>query len=219
MLPQAFFDRPADVVAEALVGKVIRRQFNGTWLAAAIVETEAYGGDKASHSYLGRTPSREAMWAKPGTIYMYHSRGGPSLNFSVAGGGCAVLVKSGRPWLDEMSGRDALGVMHRLNPGPRGLREDHRLLSGQTLLARALGLEVRGWNGKPLSKQGLYLEDTGYRPRALIKCCRLGIPAGRDEHLKLRFVDEEFARSATQNPLTRRSWAEGVDYERIVPRQ
>ena len=62
MLPYSFFDRPAETVAQDLVGKVIRRRLDGQWLSAAIVETEAYGGDKASHSYLGRTPSREAMF-------------------------------------------------------------------------------------------------------------------------------------------------------------
>ena len=186
MLPYSFFDRPAETVAQDLVGKVIRRRLDGQWLSAAIVETEAYGGDKASHSYLGRTPSREAMWAAPGTIYMYHSRGGPSLNFSVAGDGCAVLVKGGRPWLDDVSGRDALSAMHRLNPGQTERRKDHRLLAGQTLLARSLGLKVGDWNGKTLTRQALYLEDTGYRPAALVRCRRLGIPEGRDAH-RLRY--------------------------------
>ena len=215
MTPPAFFDRDCDTVARELVGKVLRRKFGALWLSAAIVETEAYGDDKASHSWLGRTPSREAMWAEPGTIYMYHSRGGAALNFSVAGDGHAVLIKSARPWLDHLSCEDALEAMHRLNPVGDRRREDRKLLSGQSLLARALDLHVRDWTGQPMDRARFFVEDVGYRPKGLIQCRRLGIPAGRDEDLMRRFVDARFAHSATQNPLTKRAWTEGVDYKRI----
>lgn len=203
MLPTSFWDRPPDVVAEDLVGRVLRRRHGQLWLAAAIVEVEAYGvGDRASHSWLGRTPSRESMWAAPGTIYMYFSRGGDSLNVSVRGDGAAVLVKAARPWLDERSGDDSLAAMHRLNPGPRGPRPDHRLLAGQTLLARALDLRVREWDGRAFDRDAFLVEDAGYRPEAVVRAPRLGIPPGRDEHLARRFVDAAHLRSATR-PLPR----------------
>ena len=70
-------------------------------LAAQIIETEAYEiTDKGSHAYLGRTPSREALFAPSGTIYMYYARGGDSLNFSARGDGNAVLIKSAYPYFD-----------------------------------------------------------------------------------------------------------------------
>ncbi|MBX2874461.1 MAG: DNA-3-methyladenine glycosylase, partial [Saprospiraceae bacterium] len=75
MLPTAFYDRPAPSVAKELIGKVIRRRYRELWLAAAIVETEAYGADPGNHAWHGRSKAREAMWAPPGTIYMYLSRG------------------------------------------------------------------------------------------------------------------------------------------------
>lgn len=214
MLSNEFFNRAADVVARDLVGKIIRRRYGVQWLTAAIVETEAYCADKASHSYLGRTPSREAMWAAPGTIYMYHSRGGPSLNFSVAGDGHAVLIKAARPW-DTANSAAGLRIMHRLNPGKAAQRADHRLLSGQGLLSRALGLTVADWNGQTMQPMRFFVEDTGYRPASIVRCRRLGIPPGRDGHLLLRHVDAGFARSATENPLTKRHWVEGVDFEMI----
>lgn len=201
MLPASFFDRPPDEVAEDLVGKVLRRRHGSLWLAAAIVEVEAYGvGDRASHSWLGRTPSRTSMWAPPGTIYMYASRGADSLNVSVRGDGAAVLVKGARPWLDERSGPEALAAMHRLNPGPSGPRPDHRLLAGQTLLARALDLRREDWDGRPFDPDTFFVEDVGHRPAAIVRCPRLGIPPGRDEHLLRRWVDDEHRRSATRPP-------------------
>ena len=41
-LPEQFFQQDARQLAVALLGKVIRRRLNGQWLAARIIETEAY---------------------------------------------------------------------------------------------------------------------------------------------------------------------------------
>ncbi|MFT6436657.1 MAG: DNA-3-methyladenine glycosylase [Candidatus Azotimanducaceae bacterium] len=71
-----FFDQDPMLLAISLLGKVLRRKIcrqNTThWLAAKIVETEEYYlSDKASHSYLGYTEKRNAMFMPPRTIYMY----------------------------------------------------------------------------------------------------------------------------------------------------
>ncbi len=193
-LAPSFFDRDPVTVARDLVGKVLRRRYDGLWLSVAIVETEAYSIDeKGSHASLGRTPSREALWGPPGTIYMYYARGGDSLNVSCRGGGNAVLFKGGMP------AGDHIDVMERLNPGRR------RLCSGQTLLCRSLGLKVPDWDGRPWDPEALYVDDVGYTPSAIARTTRLGIPAGRDEDLRWRFVDASRARYATSNPLTKRT--------------
>ena len=212
-LPDAFFDQPALKLAKALVGKVLRRKHGELWLAARIVEAEAYCiSERASHSSLGRTPSREPMFAPPGTLYLYHSRGGPSLNLSSRGVGDAVLCKAAVPHIDALSGPEALERMHALNPLPSGARRrDHRLCSGQSLLCRALDLRVAEWTGRRFDPAEFRLEDVGLRPE-LVQARRLGIPPGRDEHLPWRFVDRAHAASATRNPLTVRGATEGVDY-------
>ena len=43
-LDDGFFQRDAQCVARELLGKVIRHRVNGLWLAARIIETEAYLG-------------------------------------------------------------------------------------------------------------------------------------------------------------------------------
>ncbi len=212
-MTESFFDQPPVDLAQALVGKVLRRRLDGLWLAASIVEAEAYAIDeKGSHSSLGRTPSREPMFAPPGTLYLYHSQGGDSLNLSAQGEGNAVLIKSGAPWIDAISPPESLERMHALNPTRSGgRRPDHRLCAGQALLCRALDLRVREWTGRRFDPAVFLLEDVGRSP-PLVQARRLGIPAGRDEHLPWRFVDRERVRSATKNPLTRRGAREGVDY-------
>jgi len=97
-LPDAFFDRDAQLLARELLGKVVRHKVGELWLAARIIETEAYYlEEKGSHASLGYTEKRKALFLDGGHIYMYYSRGGDSLNFSAHGPGNAVLIKSAYP--------------------------------------------------------------------------------------------------------------------------
>ena len=205
MLLDSFFDRDAVLVAQALLGKVIRRRWNGLWLAARIIETEAYYlDDRGSHASLGYTHKRRALFMPGGTIYMYYARGGDSLNFSTGGEGNAVLIKSGYPWTDAQSGPDALAAMLALNPDSQGQpRALGRLCAGQTLLCKALALKVPDWDARGFDAEHLYVDDVGAHPPRLVQTTRLGIPAGRDEHLHYRFVDAAYARYCTRNPLRR----------------
>ena len=206
MLPQTFFDQEPLDLAQQLIGKVLRHRVDskdGTriWLSARIIETEAYyREEKGSHSSLGFTEKRAAMFMAPGTIYMYYARGGDSLNFSARGEGHGVLIKSGVVHVDRKSPAKNVAVMQAMNPINGRVRPEERLCSGQTLICRSLGLKVPEWNQAQLHRQKLVLEDVGIAPEALIQCRRLGIPSGRDEHLPYRFVDASMASRATQNP-------------------
>jgi len=216
-LPYAFFDQPPLALAQALLGKVLRRRLDGLWLSARIIETEAYCLDeRGSHASLGFTAKRAPLFEETGgMLYLYYARGGDSLNIGAHGAGNAVLIKSGHPWQDERSGPASLARMQALNPRADGSpRPPSALCAGQTLLCRALGLRVPEWNGRWFTED-FYLEDVGAEPGAVIQTTRLGIPSGRDEHLPYRFVDAAFAPHATRNPL-RRGQQEGVHYTRVT---
>ncbi|MBO3275247.1 DNA-3-methyladenine glycosylase [Pseudomonas schmalbachii] len=212
-LPDSFFNRDAMQVARELLGKIIRHRLGDLWLSARIIETEAYYlAEKGSHASLGYTEKRKALFLDGGHIYMYYARGGDSLNFSAGGAGNAVLIKSGHPWLDRVSGDDALTCMQRLNPDSRGAaRPNGKLCAGQTLLCKALGLKVPDWDAQRFDPRRLFVDDIGERPSQVIQTTRLGIPHGRDEHLMYRFVDAAFAPFCTRNPL-RRGQVEGQDF-------
>ena len=206
-------------MARDLIGCVLRRRLEDVWLGVRIVETEAYGlNDPASHAYLGRTPSREPMWMPPGTIYMYHSRAGPSLNVSCGTGPQAVLIKAGLPIVDERSPQAAQDAMHRLNPAPdgRSRRANEQLCAGQTLLCRALGLTVPEWTGRQFDPDRFFIEARNARPR-IIATLRLGIRPERDDGRRSRYLDRALASAATSNPLRRRGAQAGVDYWEIEP--
>jgi DNA-3-methyladenine glycosylase len=212
-LPDAFFDRDAQVLAKDLLGKVIRHRHGPYWLSARIIETEAYYcAEKGSHASLGYTEKRKALFLDGGHIYMYYARGGDSLNFSAQGPGNAVLIKAGYPWLDEHSDSNSLAQMQLNNPDASGKpRPAERLCAGQTLLCKALGLKVPTWDAKRFDPEQLFVEDCGIIVQHIIQTTRLGIPSGRDEHLMYRFVDAAFTRHCTRNPL-RRGQLEGRDY-------
>jgi len=206
MIKASFYNRDACLVAQQLLGKIIRRKYKQYWLSARIIETEAYYlEDKGSHASLGYTEKRKALFMPAGTIYMYYARGSDSLNISCKGKGNAVLIKSAYPFFDELSPPVTGEIMQRLNPANNGEpRALEKLFKGQTLLCRSLELKVTEWDQQQFDKNIFYIEDIHETPKKIIQTTRLGIPKGRDEHLTYRFIDYDYARYCTSNPLTKR---------------
>ena len=66
-LPQAFFSRPAELVAPYLIGcLLVKRQEDGSLLWGVVVETEAYSqDDSACYGYRLRTPTNETLFVEP----------------------------------------------------------------------------------------------------------------------------------------------------------
>ena len=205
ILTQSFFSQDACEVARQLLGKVIRRKYKHQWLSARIIETEAYYfEDKGSHASLGFTEKRKALFMQAGTIYMYYAHGRDSLNISCQGKGNAVLIKSAFPYQDTLTEPSAINTMQTLNPHPSGkTRSLERLCNGQTLLCRSLNLKVIEWDQKTFDPHQFYFDDVQIVPEKIIQTTRLGIPKGRDEALPYRFIDYNFVKYCSKNPLTR----------------
>lgn len=197
-----FFNKDAKSLSIDLIGKVICKKYNNLLLQAQIIETEAYDiDDKASHSSLGYTEKRKAMFMPAGTIYMYYSRGHDSLNISAKGEGAAVLIKSAIVFPEALNNKEIVNTMLKLNTSKDNKkRELNKLLSGQTLLCKALNIKVKDWDQK-IFNNDLFIADYGYEPSKIISTTRLGIPEHRDPHLLNRFVDYKYADRATKNPL------------------
>ena len=149
-ITKEFFERPADVVAKDLLGKILIRRVNGNVFRARIVETEAYFGerDPASRASKGKTKISEMMWEKPGKILVYNVHMYKMFNFvtdqeEVAS---AVLIRALEPLnFSErtLTHKPAREMIKKQDSLPR-------ICSGPGLLTRALGINKEDFHGKDL---------------------------------------------------------------------
>jgi DNA-3-methyladenine glycosylase len=136
-LPRSFFDRPPHVVAEDLLGRVVRHRDASGAVAVRLSEVEAYGGegeDPASHAHRGRTGRNAAMFAGPGTCYVYLSYGMhwcANLVCGPRGRAGAVLLRAGQVVAGEELARARRSAARRVAD----------LARGPACLAAALGLD------------------------------------------------------------------------------
>ncbi len=190
-LGRRFFARPADVVARALLGKVLVCGER----AGVVVETEAYVGphDLACHARVGRTKRTEVMFGEPGLAYVYLCYGIYDLLNVVTGRlghPEAVLVRA----LEPLAGMDG---------SPHTAR-------GPGKLTRALGV-TRAQNGLDVvSSQELFFR-AGRRVRAeqIASGPRVGVDyAGAWADEPLRFWIDGHA-AVSRRPARRRRPREG----------
>lgn len=140
VLPQSFYERNTEEVAQLLLGKVLMHGET----AGMIVETEAYLGleDLAAHASKGLTERTRAIFGPPGHAYVYFIYGMHEC-FNVVcepdGVPGAVLVRA----LEPLCG---IPIMKRRRPTARRLEE---LCSGPARLAQALAI-TREHYGLPL---------------------------------------------------------------------
>lgn len=175
-------------LAQELLGKVIRTEFDGVVTSAIITETEAYRGpeDRASHAWNNRRTARtETMFAEGGVAYVYLCYGIHHL-FNVVTGPKdlphAVLLRAVEP----LEGLEAM--LQR-----RGLEKPRKgWLRGPGSAARALGLHT-AHSGQPLHDPlgNILILDAGHAVRRedILAGPRVGVDyAGEDAKLPWRFI-------------------------------
>lgn len=178
-LPASFFNRPAQVVAQELLGKVLVTTFGDAVTAGIIVETEAYLGsdDPGSHAATrGITARNRVMYGPPGHAYVYFTYGNHHmLNFVTCAEGTAgaVLVRAVEPTrgLEAMRAR-------------RAGREGVQLTSGPGKVAQAFGIDLRH-NGVALVGELAVYDGPAPSDEDVATSGRIGLGAGHD--LPLRF--------------------------------
>ena len=152
------------MVAPSLIGCfLIKRLSKNSFLAGAIVETEAYSQDEAScHGFSGRTKSNETLFGEPGNFYIYLSYG---IN------NCVNIVTGKKNW--------ANGVLLR-SIAIEG--ENERIASGPGLLAKRFGLN-RDFDNLPLlPANGFWLTEGESLKQmgSIVQTTRIGISQAKD---------------------------------------
>ncbi|MGC1297195.1 MAG: DNA-3-methyladenine glycosylase [Alloacidobacterium sp.] len=174
ILPRTFYEHSPDVVARALLGKLIVREREGEHLIGRIVEVEAYFGteDPAAHTYVGRTARNAVLFGPPGFAYVYFIYGMYyCLNVSCEPDGQAggVLIRA----LEPLEGLATMAKLRKLPPHPK----PQLLTSGPGRLCQALDINRAAHNGLDVTEVSscLLIEDDGYQPEGILVTPRIGI--------------------------------------------
>lgn len=173
-VPQRFYSRSPDAVAQDLLGKILIRRYGREELSGRIVEVEAYfgEGDPAAHAFAGKTSRNAVLFGPPGHAYVYFIYGMYScLNVSCEPDGQAgcVLIRALQPLAGE-------STMARLRGLPTSARPQH-LTSGPGKLCQALAITRAAHNGLDMTDASseLRIADDGFRPKSIIATPRIGI--------------------------------------------
>ena len=168
-LERAFYERPAELVAGSLIGKI----FSHGPLCGRIVEVEAYDEtEPASHGFTGLRKGNATLFGPPGRLEIYLIYGVNHLANVVCqpvGVGSGILIRA----LEPLAGVEQM----RANRGdPHD--PDRRLCSGPGRLCKAFGLS-RADNGTDLVVGNVrILDDHVALPYA--RSTRIGVTAAQD---------------------------------------
>ena len=177
-LKRTFYERPADLVAGNLIGKI----FSYGPLRGRIVEVEAYDEkEPASHGFSGLRKGNATLFGPPGHLEVYLVYGVNYLANVVCqpvGVGSGVLIRA----LEPLTGVEVM----RANRGdPRD--PDRRLCSGPGRLCKAFGLSRDDNDTDLVVGKVRILDDHLSLPYA--RSARIGVSAGQD--LDWRFYVED----------------------------
>ena len=181
--------QPPELVAPALLGKLLARQTAAGWLAGRVVEVEAYLGphitatpDPAAHSFRGITDRNRVMFGPAGHAYVYFIYGMHfCANVTCEHEGLAgcILLRA----LEPVLGVDAMAANRGLKPGATPAA----IASGPGKLCRALGIDRASHNGLDLlaGDGELRLLEDAFQPGEIAVGRRIGLRHAAE--LPLRF--------------------------------
>jgi DNA-3-methyladenine glycosylase len=185
LLPRTFYSRSPEIVARALLGKLLIRDLHGERLTGRITEVEAYLGltDPASHAYRGLTPNNFPLFGPPGHTHVYFIYGmyyclNSSAHLPGEAGG--VLFRAIAP----IDGIETMAHLRRLSPNAKS----KLLTGGPGRLCQALDITRKNSNDLDLTSptSPIQIIDDGHHPTKIQAAPRIGISKAAD--LPLRFL-------------------------------
>lgn len=179
-----FLDRPADDVAELLLGCVLERTTDEGTVLARIVETEAYDeDDEASHAHGGRKQRNAVMFDGPGHLYVYFTYGMHHCCNVVCGKqgyGAGALIRAVEP---------IVGV--ELVERRRGMH-GRTTTNGPGKLCQALAIDLE-LGGHDLRKKPLRLLAGELQPdEQITRTTRIGISKAQQRPRRFYITDNQY---------------------------
>lgn len=162
---------PAIEVAPKLLGMELQViDGRGAMRSGRIVEVEAYGAadDAASHAHRGRTNRNSAMFAAPGTLYVYRIYGlhrCANVVCSPDGEASAVLIRA----IEPLAGLESMWADR---PAAKRQRD---LGNGPGKLTAALGIGDTDDGAELLDARSRVLLREGTSPTRIVRGPRIGI--------------------------------------------
>lgn len=211
-IPRRFFEKPPEIVAPILLGKLLAHRTHAGWLAGRIVEVEAYLGphitatpDPAAHSFRGVTPRNRVMFGPPGHAYVYFIYGMydcVNVTCEPEGKAGCILIRA----LEPVLGREAMAINRELPPNSTDSRLDARLdarldsrldarlTGGPGRLCRALAITRAAHNGLDLldPSSPLQLRDDAWPAGPVEITPRIGIRHAADLPLRFAFANNPY---------------------------
>jgi DNA-3-methyladenine glycosylase len=194
LLPRAFYSRSPEIVARALLGKLLIRTLHGERLTGRIIEVEAYLGptDPASHTARGLTPTNAVLFGPSGHAYVYFIYGMYyCLNVS-----CHLEGKPGGVLIRALDPIEGLDTMARLRGLPAHAKPK-LLTGGPGRLCQAFGITRKTDNGIDVTSadSSIQIADDGTSPGKIQVTPRIGIRKAVD--MPLRFLIDPTAKAKT----------------------
>src|ERR1700723_1430695 len=192
LLPKTFYTRPPEIVARALLGKLLIRNLHGERLTGRIIEVEAYLGltDPASHAYRGLTPNNSPLFGPPGRTHVYFIYGmyycvNASAHLPGEAGG--VLIRA----ISPIDGIETMAHLRRISPTAK----PKLLTGGPGRLCQALDITRKNSNDLDLTSPDspIQIADDGTHPTGIQTTPRIGLSKAADR--PLRFLISEITKA------------------------
>ena len=183
-LKRDFYNRPTDLVARDLLGKILVRKIDDELLGGIIVETEAYFGadDPASRAFHGKKTYNRVMFEEPGRLFIYNVHQYWMLNFIAHSDGVSgILIRAIEPTMriDTMQENRPVQNLRELTSGP-----------GKLTLAFDVDKSLNGLDVTDASSQ-IYVLDNEFEYE-LGTSHRIGVTRDLPEHLRFYVKNNRF---------------------------
>jgi DNA-3-methyladenine glycosylase len=190
LLSRAFYERPPDIVAREMLGKLVVRHYRKIPLMGRITEIEAYLGkeDQASHAYRAKSVFNAVLFGPAGYTDVYLIYGlHYCLNVS-----CHLADQAGGVLIRALQPIKGISTMARLRKIPAN-SPAHMMSGGPGRVCQALGITRANAHGLDVTSHSSAIQilHDGWSPPSVLVTKRIGIRKAVDLPLRFLATDEQ----------------------------